>query len=411
MNSATETKADDQMADEQSPNDPWADYFRDLLPLGQQALSKLSIPDDPQLEQELYRHIYLILAQNFGALVYQDSEYPDFWPMFSTMNNFAITNADDSYYMTPLKQGGVYKLTGFRGSSFNIDFQVGSEHFFYTGLGVLGPPLANYDIDKSLTIAADGSFEFILSEKTPEGYEGDWLYLDPKGTHLLVRQVFYDWHNEKPGRFSIERLDIPAARPRDSAAKIESRLSQVVESTSNWINFVLNHTANLRQRGVINQMAVRDFSQAGGVASQVYMDGLFDLQDDEALILELDIPADCYYWGFVIYDELWHIIDWVDRISSINGRAAYIDDDGKFRLVISSQDPGTANWLDAAGYQRGGLFGRFKQCPGTLKPEMIKVKTADISESLPADTPVVTLEQREQILRDRRRSIQMRQRW
>ena len=389
----------------------WEDYIQGLLPLGEQARAQLTDSDNALLEQELYRHMYLILSQGFGALVYQDSEHPDFWPQFSTMYNYAISNVDDTYYMTPIKPEGVYKVTGYRGTAHSVDFQIGSEHFFYTGLGKLGPPLNNFDLDQDIEIDVDGTFEFILSASRPKGYEGNWLPLDPRATHLLVRQVFYDWENEVTGRYSIERLDIPAAKPRQSRKKISAQLQKISESTANWINFVLAHTRNLRERDMINRMSVRDFSQAGGISSQMYMDGLYDIQEDEALILEVDIPEDCFYWSYVIYDELWHVVDWLNRQCSINGHSAHINSDGKFRAVVSARDPGVPNWLDNAGYQRGGLFGRFNRCPGELKPAMKRVAFDALRQHLPADTPIVSAQERDERVRARRRAIQLRRRW
>ena len=389
----------------------WPSYIEGLLPLGEQARTRLTDPDDEQLVQELYRHIYLILSQCFGGLVYQDTEQPDFWPQFSTMYDFAIINADDTYYTVTIKPDGIYKITGYRGTVYNVDFQIGSEQFFHTGLGRLGPPLANYDLDQDIAIDDDGMFEFILSAQRPEGYQGNWLLLDPKATHILVRQVFYDWDNEVTGRYSIERLDRPVNTPRESSEEIASQLQKINEATTNWVNFVLGHTQNLRDQGMINKMAVRDFSQAGGVSGQVYMDGLYDLQADEALILELEVPQNCFYWSFVIYDELWHTTGWMNRQASINGHAAHIDSDGMFRAVISAQDPGVPNWLDNAGYQRGGIFGRFKKCPGKLEPSMKKIKISGLREHLPSDTPTVSADEREEALRARRRAIQLRRRW
>lgn len=399
------------LGDNPPGNMSWASYVEGLLPLGEHLRDLLTDPQDAQLEQELYRHIYLILSQGFGGLVYQSARYPDFWPQFSTMYNFAISNVDDTYYMTPLDAAGTYRITGFRGSAHIVDLQIGSEHFFYSGLGRLGPPLSNYDLDHEIKIAADGSFDFILSASRPDHHRGEWLALHPKSTYLLVRQVFYDWNSELTGRYSIERLDVPASRPRDSAQTIAWQLGHMVTATRNWAEFVLGHTRNLRSRGVINQLAVRDFSQSGGIATQIYIDGLFDLQDDEALLVELDIPEATFYWSFVIYDELWSIADWLNRQVSINGRSAHIDADGRFRMVVSKQDPGIANWLDTAGYRRGGVFGRFNRCPGELVPVTTRLKLADVRRHLPAETPAVSPEERDQILRARRRAIQLRRRW
>jgi hypothetical protein len=383
-------------ADTHPEENSWAAYVAGLAALGGKFRGQLADPADAALVQELYRHMYMIVSQGYGGLVYQDAEYPDFWPQFSTMYNYAIINTDDTYYTTPLNPKGVYKVTGYRGTALMVDLQVGSEHFFYSGLGKLGPPLNNYDFDTDVKqVDKNGYFELIFSAERPAGYDGNWLYLDPKATHLFVRQIFYDYEKEVTGRYSIERLDVPAARPRDSADKMAAQLKNISTITHNWVQFALDHTKNLKQRGVVNQMAVRDFSNAGGVSTQIYMDGLFDISNDEALILELRVPDKCYYWGFVVYDELWQAIDWLNRQGALNGHQARIDD----------------NWLDAGGYQRGGVFGRFNRCPGKLEPTMQKVRFSDIRKYLPENTPVVSAEARDAALRARRRAIQLRQRW
>ncbi len=54
--------------------------------------------------------------------------------------------------------------------------------------------------------------------------DNDWRTLPPQSNYLLVRQIAYDWVQEVDGRIAIERLDRPAAKPRDSAAEREAAL-------------------------------------------------------------------------------------------------------------------------------------------------------------------------------------------
>ena len=389
----------------------WSSYVSGLVPLGDQMANQLTDPNDPLLRQELFRLMYATMAQGYFELVYQDSEYPDLWPAFNTAFNVVITNPDDSYYMTALKSKGVYKITGFRGTARIVDFQIASGQFFYTGLGNFGPTLRNYDLDKDVHRKKDGAFEVILSTERPQGYKGDWWYLDPKATHLLVRQISYDWLKEVDGRFAIERLDLPAIKPRDSAEKIAGELKNIPLALENWTRFSQNFTKKLRDRGMVNKIDIVDFNGFGGVSTQKYMNGLFDLGPDEALILETEIPKGCYYWSFTMYDELWAVIDWQNRQTSLNGHMARMDRDGKFRAVISAQDPGVPNWLDSAGYQRGGIFGRFNHCEGNQQPTLTKVKFADVRKYLPSETPVVTAEARDVAIRLRRQGSQLRRRW
>ena len=53
-----------------------------------------------------------------------------------------------------------------------------------------------------------------------------------------------------------------------------------------------------------------------------------------------------------------------------------------------------------ADYQRGLIVGRWKECASYPKPSVQKVKVADVRKYLPADTPVVTPEVHNRVMRE-----------
>jgi hypothetical protein len=69
------------------------------------------------------------------------------------------------------------------------------------------------------------------------------------------------------------------------------------------------------------------------------------------------------------------------------------------------------NWLDTGGFTEGTIFGRWLQCSSAPVPALTKVKLAEVREHLPADTPVVSPEERLELLRRRRIGAQLRRRW
>src|SRR3546814_12037892 len=81
------------------------------------------------------------------------------------------------------------------------------------------------------------------------------------------------------------------------------------------------------------------------------------------------------------------------------------------RIVVSAKDPGVPNWLDTAGYPSGAVQGRWTDCDSQPMPTVRKVTFNEVRSLLPADTPVVTLEQRERQIRDRRALLQQRPLW
>jgi hypothetical protein len=90
---------------------------------------------------------------------------------------------------------------------------------------------------------------------------------------------------------------------------------------------------------------------------------------------------------------------------------AHVDTDGRFRAVISPEDPGVPNWLDTVGRLQGSIVGRWYKCSSDPIPTLTKVKLGDVRGHLPADTPRVSTTEREQAIRHRARSAQMRTRW
>ncbi|MCY1447451.1 hypothetical protein D9M71_640730 [compost metagenome] len=110
-------------------------------------------------------------------------------------------------------------------------------------------------------------------------------------------------------------------------------------------------------------------------------------------------------------DALWNQVELVHRQSSLNGHQAHLDSDGRFRAVLSVEDPGIANWLDCGGNLRGMLIGRWYRSSSHPTPTLTKVKFAELHRHLPADTPRTTPAQRAEALRTRRIGAQLRRRW
>jgi hypothetical protein len=394
----------------------WRSYIEPMLTMGEHAVPLMADSSDPQLRQELYRQLFSGFSAGYMALMHADPEHPDFWPIFNMAYNYFAPNPDDSYYATPINPNGVYKISGYRGTVHIIDFQLANGPLVTRGSGGLGRVYANFDIDK-LHIKRDGSFEVILSTERPAGYKGDWWKLDPaakadpKSIYLMVREISNDWLREVDGRLAIERLDTPAIKPRPTAQEIEANLKQISMFAENWTTFSLKWLKRIEDQGLVNKVVVHDLSASGGYTIQKYIEGLYDIGADEALIYETTVPKHCRYWNIELTDRLWGAIDFINRQTHLNGHTAKLDKDGKFRAVISTTDPGVPNWLDNAGYGKGMLFGRWTDCDSLPVPAVTKVKLADVRKYLPADTPVVTAEARDAAIRLRRKGAQLRRRW
>jgi hypothetical protein len=391
----------------------WRSYVETLLPIGSRLAEITPDLEDPQLRQELHRMLFMYISHAYVGLFTPDPQYPDFWPIFNSTFNYAPCPEYD-YVGTPIAASGTYKISGYRGSCQAVEFSVGTGRLMCEGYGEFGATLIEHDLNSAQVDERSGWFEVLLSAERPQGYTGSWWLLPPEATYVMVRQVVYDPLQEVSARFAIERLDCPAIRPRPEPDQIEAGLRQIAPWAENWTTFMVNwiEQLNARRNGAINSVTVNDCSDTGGVAAQSYVEGLFELQPDEALIYQSDTPTRASYWGIMLNTMLNNGIDIQNRQSSLNGRTAVIDSDGKFRAVISAVDPGVPNWLDTAGYHKGYILARWKGDHGGVgTPTVTKVKVADVRKHLPADTPEITPHERDAAIRARRRGLQMRRRW
>ena len=265
-----------------------------------------------------------------------------------------------------------------------------------------------YDDFKTLH-AADGRFDVLLSPARPAGYTGDWWRLDPQAMLLMIRLVSSDWAHEQDPSIAIERVDAPLIeRQRPTAAALEARLERLAAITANSALVFVDHVEALRREGYINKLKVFDVSHLSGLAGQFYYEGAFDLQPDEALIVQVKVPAHCTYSSLILTNDIYQTLDWYDNESSLNDSQVRVDRDGMLRVVISAQDPGVPNWLDTAGHGSGAIQGRWTECGSNPVPTITKHKLADIRGALPAETPMVTPAMRDQIVRQRHAALQQR---
>jgi hypothetical protein len=228
-----------------------------------------------------------------------------------------------------------------------------------------------------------------------------------------VRQFSYDWTGEIDARIAIERLDTPAAKPPRTPEGVKAMLARVPEfmhSSLRTLDVPIHANPGLGAPVLVNNLVKIDYApDQGGRAAQWYIAGRFDLDDDEALILEI-APGECRYWNLHIGSELSHTLDFYNRIVCTNGHLAHEDADGSFRIVVSREDPGVWNWIDTVGHRKGFLWGRMDRT-NDYEPKVTKVKLADVRDRLPADTRGCTAEERDAEIRRRRVGAQLRRRW
>lgn len=365
------------------------------------------LPEDPLIAAEVRRQILMNLALAYFIYFQSDANHPDFSPFLNSV--FLLQpNPDDTYFFAHVDGRGIYRLSGDRGTVRLLTLTIGDRMIGMTETP--GPQLAEHDLD-SIGRPDDGSIDILLSTERPEGHDGAWLHLAPHAKFLMIRQRSYDWGGEVSARIAIERLDVEPLRPRHSAGQTDERIHEAIGFAERLSRQWLSYVRDLKTRLESNRMNFTGFAQFGGVQVQTYWQAIFEIEPDEALILETDLPAKRPYWNVQLNDEIWNTLDYVWRQSSLNGSQATIDSDGRFRAVIAASDPGVPNWLDTVGRRTGTVVGRWYACDSQPVPTLTKVRLADLPRHLPADTARVSPEARAVAVRARARGGQLRRRW
>ncbi len=391
--------------------DFWKEFTARLEAAGPNIIAKTWFPDDRRSQMEAYYQLATAFAQGYITEVYTDPDYPEISPQLNSAINLAAPVPDYMYFSTPLNGAGIYRVFGFRGTSRFVEIAMyrDLEKTLVDGKR-LSRSAGQIDLDK-LRLGPDGSFEVLLSAERPAGYDGDWVYLEPIINMLLVRSASYDWYNEIDARIGIERIDVPAVKPRLSAEDLEHRLAKLPVFTEKAVAIWLDHVNRQRAAGVENGLRRIDFLAMGGLPGQDYFEGVYKLEEGEGLLIETDVPSQCRYWSILVTDDKFATVDWVNHQSSLNGHQARLDGDGRFRCVIAMTDPGVPNWIDTGGFTTGLIQFRWNQCNCSPEPATRKVKLSELRDALPGDTPVVSFAERETKLRQRRRGALMRRRW
>lgn len=382
----------------------------DLLQPLQGAVDRLEEtwrPDDQAYRADVYRQTLTSLSYAYFAYFHATPEHPDWAPLWNPV--FTLQpNPDDIYLQSPIRGDLSYRVSGNRGTCKILSFT--TQRKLSGTVDEMPRPNGHFEYDDTdLDLALGEDFEVVFSAERPEGYTGKWARIDPQAGGMMVRYRSYDWENERDPELSIECLDAVPPKPRLTPEEIEHRIGEMARFPARKTGLYYP-----MQNGVKDRVGFNVFEPVqypGALMKQVYWPACFRFAPDEALIIATDLPARRPYWNIQLNDPYFNALEYVYRISSLNGHTAEVASDGRFYAVIALEDPGVPNWLDPAGYTEGGIYGRWFDCDTMPTPSIERVKLDQLRQHLPADTPFVTPEQRAEQLRRRVRACQRRRRW
>lgn len=364
-------------------------------------------PDDPKYLADLHRQTLMHLSYAYFVYFHADPEHPDWAPLWNPVYT-CQPNPDDIYLYCPIRGDLHYRVYGDRGTVKKL--------LFVTQRGFTGmvDEFSNMDgikfvDDADYEVGPDGKFEILFSAERPVGHTGNWCPIAHNADTLYTRYRSVNWETEIDPQIAIECLDPVGPKMRLSVEEIARRLELVGKLPGRMVKGFFAMQNQVKAEVGVN--VFQPVRYAGLGVRQVYIPAVFELKPDEALIIETDLPEVRPYWNFQIDDTHFNAVEYVYRFASLNEWNTHISSDGKLRIVVTLDDPGTPNWLDPGGYTEGTIYGRWYDCSTEPLPIIRRVPLAQLRDHLPADTPVMTRDERAGLLRRRVRAAQRRRRW
>ncbi|GIE94388.1 hypothetical protein [Paractinoplanes rishiriensis] len=313
-----------------------------------------------------------------------ERDFPYFVRSTGPYTKMGLDNPDTLYFHAWLRDDAEYVVTGRRGSTADLSFQVLDGD--YSPVNVPGS-LTAFD-DREIEIDADGTFRLTFG---PRASGRNAFRLAPGSAMLVVREVFSDWATERPGMLRIHRSDRLGAAPApvtlDTMTKRYGVAGKILVSRlRTFLAF-----AERFYLGLPVNTLTPPRPTPGGLSTQYSSVGHYDLEDDQAMVVT--VPAsDAPYQGIQL-GSMWYVsLDYINHQTSLTAHQARIDPDGMIRYVISERDPGVANWLERTGHRRGYVQLRWQRLSRALTPadgpKVDVVAVDDLPKQLPYHEPL-----------------------
>lgn len=326
--------------------DDWTLKFRNALAEAESLISNPPFEVTEQERAEGYAYLSGRIRSAIQSAFDYDLSHPVLINATHQYSRQGLDNPDAIYFLAHLDETGTYEVTGVRGTTADLSFQLmdGS----YTAASAPSS-LAAFD-DRELDIAEDGSFSWTF---------GPELGLS-KGSCLIIREVYSDWVAERRGTIRIQRLDT-AGVPRAAAtrAEITERFDAAAASLTGRIRTWFEFPKWYTYTEPVNTLTAPK-QTPGGLASQYSSLGHYDLPEGQALIVTVPVCEEAAYQAVQVGSKWYVSTDYEHYQSSLTAAQSQADPDGMFRYVISTRNPGIANWLDTTNHAQGVIMMRWQ---------------------------------------------------
>lgn len=340
--------------------------------------------EDSQSKAEAYRTLLWSLVGAIKMDALHDPAHPRFMRWVDWSSKSGMDNPDNTYFFTQLSDDGEYKITGTRGTTTGLVFQL---LLGQPGVGNAGTS-TNIDVlyADDMIVDSGGNFEITVSRDNP-GKGMNWLELKDGAKTLIVRHTHMNWQAEEIGELNIislkSGLHSDVLSEEIMAERLNAAVMAIRDRNKSWITL----SNRIWERAPRNIMTPPR-ATPGGLVGQYSAFGTFELGDDEALILT-SYPTEADYQGIQLGNRWFTSLDYETRLSTLTPAQSFQSADGAYHYVISRRDPAIQNWLDTESHKQGLIMMRWqgKSAAPPKAPVMRLVKFEDLASLLPEGTP------------------------
>jgi hypothetical protein len=415
---------------------------------------------------EGYRYLLGFVHGAIERAFHADPDFPVFRNALSVINKATIDNADAIYFLAPIDGRARYRLTGevadhrhWRGGAPATSGRKAPQYLIFEltdgciagdsgSLAELRPgvKVQTGRLDSTeIQIGDGGRFEILLAPARPEDHTGNFIATRRQTRHahpdhpegplerhacwVSGRQLFYDWEREEPVHLTLTRegaegAHAPPYTPEAAAGQLRE-LGRLVRGQMHFWNEFYTRLLEVygtrdggpgerfMPRNAFNAVNAASGATGGGQSTNLYAGGVFELAEDEALVIESHAPVPPQYQGFHLANLWGESLDYANHESSLNGFQCERDADGGVRYVVAHRDPGVPNWLDTTGHREGFLTPRwaYSQTPPPDQWPSIRARVVGfdaIRDHLPAGVRQVSPAERRERIRVRQDHVKRR---
>ena len=299
---------------------------------------------------------------------------PEFTDWMADYRKYLGDSPDAIYHTAEISPQYRYEITGNRADAEYLGFML-----YGSQLNGWNRAAANIS-SQGMTFDEDGSFTILLTQTPPDDPDQNWLLLEDDVHMVMVRQYYHGRDGKAVASFTIRNLNSPEHSPGD-----EQEIAAGVRDATTFFNDSLSGAIALggMLSAAPNSMdPPKSYNpEFGGVFyptfDNEYFGSWFYLEDDEALIIEGEVP-DADYWSVSLQNRWMQSLDYQHYQVGLNNHQIQTEN-GRYRIVVSHAKPASGNWIDTAGSREGLLAIRYQLTQDSPKPTLTLMKFSELS--------------------------------